>query len=179
MPCVAPSEIIDTPASSAFGLIAEALIGANYLRDFGRVPRVFFAASDRDFQDIAIGFGNQTLHLAFLALNNPGRVINMGGMAALSTLALRMRVPDLLTHEPSQKDPPDRAEFYEIKANSVVGRAKGGAKIRSLMRSYGDAGLPYVPGTVWDPNERIMIIDGFVLGLRVKAFFHYFRTRVR
>lgn len=162
--------------SSAFGLLAEAVIGANYLRDFQRSPRVFFPASETDFQDISIAFGNQTLHLAFLAANNPGKVKDLAALADFTVEGLRMSVPDLLTHDPARTHPPSRAEFYEIKANSITGRAKGRRKIRSLTRSYGNAGLPYVAGDGWSPKERIRVFHGVVFGIDVDAFFQYFRT---
>lgn len=165
MPCFAPSEIVQTPVASAFGAIAESVIAGDYLLDVGR--RSFFPISDKDFQDIGIGFGNTILYIAFLVAHHPG--LSPSQLAALSAAGL-VSIPDLMT-----SDAPTRTEFYEIKPNSITGRTAGAVKIAAIGALMTSQALPYAPGTQYTPNKRIRIFAGSPLGARIEVFFHFQR----
>ena len=176
MVCAAPSEVTVSPTAKAFGLIAETFIGQEYLKFFGSTK--FWPASDKDFQDISLLFGNQQLHTGFLIKNNPDvfrpkadGTLDDNSQAAISVR--RLKVPDLLTHDPPINKTPTRAEFYEIKPNSISGRYAGRRKIKSLETDYGKMKLPYVRGAVWKVDKQVKVFKGNLFGFDVKGFFHY------
>lgn len=167
MACFAPSEIpgVDATTAGAFGLIAEGFIAAKYLEH--RKRRVFFPLSETDFLDISVGFGNSALHISFLCARNPSL-----SPAKLTWLSLtgQLKVPDLLTDDGPIK------EFYEIKPNSTSGRTAGRTKIANLDAVYTHLALPYAPGILWRPNSKETVFEGPIFGVRIKVFFHFFRT---
>ena len=165
MPCFAPSEFLITPTASAFGAIAESIIAGDYLQDVGRTS--FFPASALDFQDIGVGFGNTVLYIAFLKSRHPS--LSIIALAALSAGGL-VKIPDLMT-----SDAPTRTEFYEIKPNSITGRAAGTVKIAMIDALMVAHSLPYVPGTKFTPNKKIMLFSGTPLGAKLDVFFHFQR----
>jgi hypothetical protein len=162
MGCIAPSVVVSPGAAAAFGLVAEGVIASRYLAHRGKSS--FFPASTRDFQDILLGFGNTALFISFLKANNR---LSTSQMLALSAHGL-VPVPDLMTHDGA------RREFYEIKPNSIDGRAAGQVKIASLAALFGFAGLGYRPGTIWKASERILLWSGLVVGARIEAYLHFF-----
>ncbi len=165
MGCIAPSFVVNPAAAAAFGLLAESIIGGRYLNHLGRVA--FFPASTKDFQDISVGFGNTTLFISFLKTNNK---LSVSQLLALSAAGL-VNIPDLMTH-----DFPKRTEFYEIKPNSPDGVIAGKAKIASLSALFSFLGLPYKPGTIWSPSERIQLWAGYITGAWIEAELHYFAS---
>jgi hypothetical protein len=165
MGCIAPSFVVSPGAAAAFGLVAEAVIASRYLAFVGR--GAFFPASTKDFQDISLGFGNTTLFIAFLRANNK---LSTSQLLSLSASGL-VNIPDLMTH-----NPPRNREFYEIKPNSVDGRAAGRAKIASLAALFGFLGLGYRPGTSWKPAERILLWSGLIVGARIEAHLSFFAS---
>ena len=165
MPCLAPSEFLQTPVASAFGAFAESVIAGDYLKNVGRPS--FFPASPFDFLDISVGFGNTVLYIAFLKSHHPR--LSAAALLALSAGGL-LKIPDMMT-----SDAPRRTEFYEIKPNSFTGRAAGSVKIAMIDGLMTFHSLPYVPGTQYSPNTRIPIFSGTPLGARLDVFFHFER----
>jgi hypothetical protein len=165
MGCIAPSFVVNPAAASAFGLLAEAIIGGRYLNHVGR--STFFPASTKDFQDISVGFGNTILFISFLKTNNK---LSASQLLSLSASGL-VNIPDLMTH-----DPPRRTEFYEIKPNSIDGVVAGKAKIASLSALFSFLGLSYKAGTIWSPDERIKLWSGYITGAWIEAYLHYFAS---
>jgi hypothetical protein len=166
--CFPVSIVLPPPLDSTFGAIAESIIGGRFLDSVGRRAMGFFPSSvtQEDFQDISIGIGNIRLHILYCDFHNR---LSAARMLALGT----SRIPDLITHTPSRSSTPRRAEFYEIKPNSPSGLADGAAKIAMVKMVYGIVALPYVPGTVWTPDEKILISRGAPLGIKLEVFFHY------
>lgn len=140
--CMAPSEIpgISDSRASAFGLIAEGVVTADYCIKLGCA---IFAT---DYFDNPIAAG----YIAFLAANNPHLTpTDIITLAVLSQIDLNR--PDILTHKLGRK------EFEEIKPNSVSGRAAGAVKVGNLIGFYGIWSLPYVPGITYVPTPEILI----------------------
>jgi len=166
--CFPVNIILPPPLDSAFGAVAESIIGGRFLDSVGRRGKGFFPASptQEDFQDISIGIGNIRLHILYCDFHNR---LSAARMLALGT----SRIPDLITHNPSRSATPARAEFYEIKPNSPSGLADGFAKISMVKMVYGVVKLPYVAGSVWKPDEKILISKGAPLGVKLEVFFHF------
>ena len=165
------SLILPPPLDSAFGAIAEKIIGGRFLDHVGRRANGFFPASptQEDFQDISIGIGNIRLYILYLKFHNP---ISVKQMLVLSASGM-VNIPDLATHNPPRSAAPTRAEFYEIKPNSPSGLAAGAAKIMSIALLNSVLPLPYKRGVVWKPDEKIMIARGSPLGVYLEVYFHY------
>lgn len=166
MPCLAPSELVETPVAQAFGLIAESFIGLRYLSHTGRTG--FFPTNPSDFQDISAGFSNVTLFISFIKSHNPG--LSVAELLMLSAAAGMVRVPDLMT------DDATRDVFYEIKPNSLSGRTAGKAKIAALDALFARFSLPYRSGSSWSPDEKIKVFSGKMFGRHIEGSFHYFRS---
>jgi hypothetical protein len=174
--CLPVSVILAPPWDSAFGAIAESIIGSRFLDHIGRTGRGFFPSSttQEDFQDISIGIGNSRLYLLYLGFHN---TISFKQMLILTASAM-VKIPDLITHNPSNPRKtihPTRTEFYEIKPNSPTGIADGLGKIVAISLLYSALPLPYLSGTMWSPDERILISSGSPLGVRLEVFFHFKR----
>jgi hypothetical protein len=170
MACFPVNVILPPPLDSAFGAVAESIIGGRFLDSVGRRANGFFPSSptQEDFQDISIGIGNVRLHILYCDFHN--------SLSVRQRLALLpSRIPDIITHNPSRSSAPTRAEFYEIKPNSPTGIADGIAKISMVRLVYGAVRLPYVTGTIWSPDEKILISRGSPLGIKLEVFFHYKR----
>lgn len=164
MPCVAPSEFLDTQTAAQFGnRIAEKIIQSDYLTSVGR--GTVFPVSPKDFIDFSLGFGNSALFIAFLKTNNPR--LSVKELAILSASAA-VKVPDIMTH-----DVPRRTEFYEIKPNSVDGRLAGTTKVALIDALMRAVVLPYRPGIQYAPNKRVMLYSGTPLGKKLQVFFHF------
>jgi hypothetical protein len=173
MACIPVSVILPPPLDSAFGVIAESIIGGRFLDHVGRRSKGFFPGSptQEDFQDISIGFGNINLYILYLKFHN---TLSVKQLLVLSTLGM-LNIPDLVTHNPSRAAAPVRAEFYEIKPNSPTGITDGGIKITSVSLLNSSLPLPYKAGTIWTPDEKILIARGSPLGVFLEVFFHYKR----
>lgn len=173
MACIPVSVILPPPLDSAFGAIAESIIGGRFLDHLGRRSNGFFPASptQEDFQDISVGIGNTRLYILYLKFHNS---ISIPQMLVLSASGM-VNIPDLITHNPPRSSSPTRAEFYEIKPNSPTGLAAGAAKIASLSVLYSVLPLPYQMGTIWTPDEKILISSGSPMGVRLEVFFHFKR----
>jgi hypothetical protein len=165
MPCVAPSEIIDSTNAASFGLLAEDFIARRYLAHVKRAN--FFPLNPNDMRDINYGVSNVAMFIAFVKSHNPG--LSVTQMVVLSQTAGLVRVPDLMTDDALRK------EFYEIKPNSIDGRFAGFAKVAALDALFASNGLPYRPGTTWNPNERHRVFAGSLFGRSIRADFHFFR----
>jgi hypothetical protein len=167
VPCLAPSEFLTGPTSATFGAYAESVIQADYLRENGRLA--YYPASPVDFKDISHGFGNTSLYVAFLRHNNPS--VSQSELLALSFSGL-LKIPDIATHDPAT----GRHEFYEIKPNSIDGRAAGFTKVAMIDAANTSLHLPYRPGIRYSPNRRLRIYSGMPLGARLDVYFHFQRV---
>jgi hypothetical protein len=173
MACIPVSVILPPPFDSAFGSIAESIIGGRFLDHLGRRAKGFFPGSptQEDFQDISIGIGNTRLYILYLRLHN---TISVKQLVVLNGFAM-VNIPDLITHNPPRSSSPTRAEFYEIKPLSPSGLADGAAKISSVALLCSVLPLPYKLGTIWTPDEKILIAGGMPLGVKIEVFFHFKR----
>jgi hypothetical protein len=176
MACIPVSVILPPPLDSAFGAIAESIIGGRYLDHLGRRAKGFFPGSptQEDFQDISVGpFTNVNLYILYMKFHNS---VTARQLLVLGSFAM-VSIPDLLTHYPSRSKVPSRAEVYEIKPNSPSGLAAGAVKLKSVSVLHSSLALPYKLGTLWSPNERILISSGSPLGVHIEVFFHFERIR--
>jgi hypothetical protein len=173
MACIPVSVILPPPLDSAFGAIAESIIGGRFLDHVGRRGKGFFPGSptQEDFQDISVGIGNTRLYILYLKFHN---TISTKQLLVLSGFAM-VNIPDLITHNPSRSSTPTRAEFYEIKPNSPAGLVDGATKIGSVSLLCSVLPLPYSRGTIWTPDEKILISSGSPLGVHIEVFFHFKR----
>jgi hypothetical protein len=141
--CFAPSEIVDELISSPFGTIAEAMVDADYLAQKGGRP---FADV---FLDNPLG---PMSYIAFLKSHHP----------SLDTILLALQigvsggvlVPDILDTRPGSTAAP---EFYDVKPDSVDGRALGRGKLASIDAFMSFNSLPYVRGDSYTPSALIPI----------------------
>jgi len=175
MACLPVSLILPPPLDSTFGMVAERIIGGRFLDHLGRRAKGFFPASptQEDFQDISVGpVTNVRLYTLYARFHNAMSVRQLVVLSAAGLVA----VPDLMTHEPSRSATPTRAEFYEIKPNSPTGLIAGADKILKLSLLYSALPLPYLAGTRWTPDEKIMISSGSPLGVKLEVFFHFKRV---
>jgi hypothetical protein len=125
------------------------LLGADIAKLFGRfVEGPIFAdycallppCSDADFVDAAPG---STPYVQFLQRRHP-----TAPPAELQALGARRR-PDILSNRPT------RSEWYENKPASVAGAIGAWKKLNSIPTDYARLGLPYQPGTAYQPTEEI------------------------
>ena len=165
MPCFAPSELpgLLPGTASAFGLVAETFISSRYLVHRGK--SAWYPVSRTDFLDISIGFGNSILYIAFLVDHNPS--VSKSMLLGLSAAGL-LKIPDIATDDGFIE------EFYEIKPNSISGRAAGRLKVMFIEAANKNIGLPYTLGRRWRPNDHFTVFDGLFAGAKVKVTFHYF-----
>lgn len=80
-------------------------------------------------------------------------------------------MPDLLT------DDGTITEFYEIKPNSPSGIVDGIEKVTKIGALMGFFNLPYVPGTKFNSDKKVLIFKGIMFEIEVKVFFHFFRLQ--
>jgi hypothetical protein len=174
MPCIPVSVILPPPLDSAFGAIAERIIGGRFLDSVGRRAKGFFPSSptQEDFQDISVGsFTNSKLYILYMKFHNS---LSVKQLVVLTGFAM-VKVPDLLTHNPPRSSKPYRAEVYEIKPNSPTGLVDGATKLAAVLGLHSALDLPYKLGTVWSPDEKILISKGDPLGVHLEVYFHYKR----
>lgn len=174
MACIPVSVILPPPLDSAFGVIAERIIGGRFLDSVGRRAKGFFPASptQEDFQDISVGIGNSRLYILYMKFHN---ALSVRQIVVLTGFAL-VKIPDLMTHNPPRSKKPARAEVYEIKPNSPTGLVDGGEKLVEITLLHRALSLPYTLGTVWTPDEKILISKGDPLGVHLEVSFHYKRV---
>lgn len=175
MPCIPVSVILPPPLDSAFGALAESVIGGKFLDSVGRRKNGFFPASptQEDFQDISVGpMTNTRLYILYLKFHN---TLSTKQILVLTGFGL-VKVPDILTHNPPRSKKPTRAEIYEIKPNSPTGLVDGAAKLAAVTTLYSALGLPYTQGVVWSPDDRILLSKGDPLGVHLEVYFHYKRV---
>jgi hypothetical protein len=160
---------------NAFGEVAEMFVKSDYCSVKGGCQEFLKpSTAQTDFFDIAMGF-SRCRHLgAFLKLHNPGldeiRLVTQCEMKKDSSKSFP--VADIITHEP-----PDRTEFYEVKPNSSSGKAAGRDKIAWFEIICTDEGLPYLAGTLYDPDRKVLVWDGTWFGHPVKVRLHWFREQ--
>ncbi|HEY6387315.1 MAG TPA: hypothetical protein VIX91_16700 [Candidatus Acidoferrum sp.] len=174
MPCIPVSVILPPPLDSAFGVVAERIIGMRFLDSVGRRAKGFFPGSptQEDFQDISVGpFTNTKLYILYLKFHNS---LSVKQLVVLTGAGL-VKVPDLLTHNPPRSRKPSRAEVYEIKPLSPTGLTDGAAKLAAIRLLYATLGVPYKLGTVWSPDEKILLSKGDPLGVHLEVYFHFQR----
>ena len=130
MACIPVSVILPPPLDSAFGAVAESVIGGKFLDHVGRRSQGFFPGSrtQEDFQDISVGIGNTRLYILYLKFHN---TVSARQLIVFSAAGM-VSIPDLMTHNPSRSRTPSRAEFYQIKPNSPLGLAAGATKITAI-----------------------------------------------
>jgi hypothetical protein len=166
MPCLAPSEFLTPALTVTIGTAAETFIEADYLQSVKRTS--FFPVSTIDFADFSHGFGNTALYIAFLKSSNPA--LSISSLMSISG-AGDLKIPDIMTHDPAR-----RTEFYEIKPNSVDGRAAGARKVSLIGAALASNGMPHIPGIQYKPNKKIRFFKGAPLGHNIEIFFHFERT---
>jgi hypothetical protein len=174
--CFVPSEAnVPDRLQQAFGEVAEMFVKAHYCPLKGGCHEFLTADPlQTDFFDIAMGF-SRCRHLgAYLKLHNPDldEILLVSQCEGRKDSHKHFPVADIITHEP-----PDRTEFYEIKPNSPGGKSKGRDKIVWFEIICDDEDLPYVAGTLYDPDERKLVWDATWFGHPTKVFFHWFREQ--
>lgn len=139
--CLAPSEIpgIASGDASIFGNIAEEFIYADFVQHFGM-------HSGQVYSD----HYNEAGYIYFLTQNNPhfDETLQLGFYSMLRSRKLGVRRPDIILHTNTEQS------FYEIKPDSVSGRAAGVEKVGILSASYQFFHLPYIPGTKFRPRSH-------------------------
>jgi hypothetical protein len=145
--CFPPSAVISPLKASAFGLLAERYIHDDYCTIMGCDPL-------RDYFDRT---GSNVDYLVFLQSHNPGF-----SLPKYRTVRKWNR-PDILT------DSPPRREWYEIKPFSTAGVAEFAFKYYNITSYMSDFGLPYVPGSAYDPTPYISIGTFPIAGITVSA----------
>jgi hypothetical protein len=183
--CFVPSVSgVNRRISSAFGHIVEWFVKQEYCAAKGGCSEFVLGGNGTDFFDENSTTTRCRFLAAYLKTHNP----SLDESFISSTCEIRkspvdsdddenerFAVPDIITHEP-----PDRREFYELKANSVAGKIAGRVKIAAFQAMIDflrqtDPGIDYVKGTLFDPDRSILIWDGTWLGSPVKAHLHFFR----
>jgi len=138
--CFAPSEIpsVTSQEASVFGSIAEAIIYADFFKQYGGLPGTIFQDSN-----------NPAAYLYFLAIHNPRftQDIQLDFYTRIRAEKLGA-VPDFMVHRSSEKS------FYEVKPESKSGLAAGATKVGRLSAIYKFYRLPYVAGTFFEPKDH-------------------------
>ena len=137
--CFAPSLVVDVATASAFGTVAETMIEADYIALMGGTP---FATV---FLDNPLG---PMSYVAFLAAHHPSLDITL--LAAQIGFSGGVLVPDILDTRGAQ-------EFYDVKPDSVTGRAAGRAKLAAIDAFMTFNHLPYTRGAAYTPTPSLPI----------------------
>ncbi len=150
--CVAPS---DADAGSAvaktFGLLAEALITANYVKKMkGSIPATIW--TDRVPgpslpPNPAFFVPPQVLSMfAWLAARNPGLMARAAEFAQFfQDVGFASAVPDIIDQT--------GLSWYEIKPGSPTGIVNGAKKLLNIPIWMLKFNLPYIPGVAYTPDE--------------------------
>jgi hypothetical protein len=173
--CIPFGDLVMTSHSAGvFGAFAERRICNRYLQDVGRFKtggqQDFFPFNVKDFHDPDNTWGRTDLFGEFIMTHNRGK-ISERDWKALKRKAGMLKVPDLMTHDPPRGD----FEYYEIKPNSSSGPSAGLLKITILDALFAFYKLPYKSGIQWNVNEKELIATGFVWGVEMNYYLHYFR----
>jgi hypothetical protein len=165
--CLAPGQSVSRDSASLFGSLAETTIAMFYLRH--RQKAAFFPLTSDDFQDVSGGVSNVTLYLTFLKAKNPrlssSQLLDLRRRIGGGQKGSFVKVPDLLTDDGTIR------EFYEIKPNSPTGVADGIEKLTKIGALMGFVNLPYVPGTKFSPDKKVLSFKGIMFEIEVKVFF--------
>lgn len=155
--CLAPSEIpgVSSQDASAFGAIAEDIIWADFVAQYGRT-----AAADL-FRDA----NNPAAYLYFLAINNPHftQARQTDFYTRLRETGVGTKVPDFMVHRPTEK------AFYEVKPDSRSGLLAGAQKVGVLSATYTFYGLPYTAGRVFVPRDHVVASLGAALRVTLRV----------
>jgi hypothetical protein len=151
--CFAISDLIPatTPAPRLFGRVAEIIINGDYCRLMGCDPFLLPNSRGTDYFDSILG---PAIFIAFLGHHNNLSAWQLTQLAIASLVSLNR--PDMLAHKDSRRD------FYEIKPNSISGRAAGRLKLRNLASLFAGFSLPYVAGSAYTPTAEIILASGHV-----------------
>ena len=149
----------------AVGSLADRRIAPEYLRNVARASFFPSSADQKDFSDISVGIGNSQLYSLYLLTHHPK--LSAADLVDLSSNGLQ-KIPDLMTF-----DPPRRTEFYEVKPNNSDGMRDGLKKISQVHALCQAHSLPYTPGIQWQPDTKIRLFSGSLMGLVVDVDFHF------
>lgn len=141
--CFAPSEVVDTLVSSPFGTVAETVVEDDYMTQMGgtRFGDVFL--------DNPLG---PMSYVAFLKRHHPS--LNEWSLTAQMGLSGGVLVPDILDTRSISREVP---EFYDVKPNSVDGRAAGRGKLAAIDAFMSFNSLPYERGDSYTPTGSISL----------------------
>ena len=158
------------------GSAAEKVIGTDYMLTEVKHPAWFPAAPALDFHDANAGIASKTVYLAFIFAHNPGvdqaKAIRLATERAIpGPDGQLLYIPDFMSEAS-----PQRKKFYEVKPGFPgAANDKGEEKIASVHAFMHDLGLPYNPGSSWNPVRELVIFRGFMFGMPVTVTFNYQR----
>lgn len=173
--CLVPSEAVNNNRIlSAFGEFVEVLVQSDYcIAKGGCAPfNPSLPIPTTDFFDYKSGTHRCTALSKFLSLHHSSINPTLRAQCLLAKKGFRFPVPDIITFQP-----PLRTEFYEIKPNSEPGKRDGRDKIKWFKIICEDYGLPYVPGTLYSPNAKVLVWDGNWMGVPTKVFLRWRREQ--
>jgi peptidoglycan hydrolase-like protein with peptidoglycan-binding domain len=162
---------------SAFSAIPERLVQRDYCKNKNGCT-VFLRpapAPQTDFFDRVTGFHPCRHMAAFLKMHNPS-IDEVAVATACEAKKVheddRSLVPDIITHQP-----PERKEFYEIKALSAQGTADGDQKIANFLELCAGQQIIYLAGEKYDCRLNILVRDATWSGIPVKIFLRIRSTK--
>lgn len=162
---------------SAFAAIPELLVQRDYCKKKNGCA-IFLRpapAPQTDFFDRVTGFHPCRHMAAFLKMHNPS-IDEVAVATACEAKKVhpddRSLVPDIITHQP-----PERKEFYEIKALSDKGTADGKQKIANFKEMCAGQQITYADGEKYDCRLNILVRDATWSGIPVKIFLRIRSTR--
>ena len=151
--CFGPSVILNPQAAAGLGLIAEKFVQFDYCTIMG-------CPAGEQFFDNAIAGPIDPFYIAFTVRKTPS--LPAWAIVALSTLSLER--PDILAHTALRQD------FYEVKPDSVAGRAAGRLKVAAINGYMSFLGLPYTAGSAYTPTALIPIFITSVRGTPMEVY---------
>ena len=164
MGCIAPSLVLTSQAASQFGSMAEALIAASYLRNVGRPAFFPTPGSSKDFSTSPTASATRRFTRRSCTNHRHSDVTdpyNVRRQAGEDPRPHDLRpAQDGILLRSSQTPPP---ESRRVKRRSL--------SCTHLCQSFN---LPYIPGIQWDPNTKISLFSGGLLGIEVDVTFHFF-----
>ncbi|MGY1901233.1 peptidoglycan-binding domain-containing protein [Nocardia gipuzkoensis] len=134
--CMRLSLLVEPGIASWFG---EAIVEPKVFTDF---RSKMAPITSGDFFDDSKG---STKYVNFLLSRHPGK-----DPAKIAELGSKVR-PDILRHRTSG------SEWYEIKPMSIAGATAAWKKYREIPANYANIGLPYIPGTSYNPTKEIFL----------------------
>jgi hypothetical protein len=161
--CFVPSDVFSAIENnrflSVYGEVVELFIRPHYCAAKG------VCLPTGDFFDFASGVHRCTALANFLNLHHPGIGPTLRTECLMHKKGYRYAVPDIITYQP-----PLRTEYYEIKPNSSSGIDGGRYKLKVFDIVCSSYRLPYVRGTQYSPNARLLVWDGTWLGSPAKVY---------